>query len=468
MHTSLGGRGTTILSDVGRGRPSSSDRHALFVFVVTVALMVLFVPTSIVVFGVRYTYTLRTVAFGGALLGAVSGFLGCFAVLRKQSLLGDALSHAALPGVAVAFLIAGRELGALLLGAAVASWLGVGFIRLISGNTRIKDDTAMGIVLTGWFAAGIVGLTYIQGRPDASQAGLDSFIFGQAAAIVRSDVRLVAVVSAISLVVVTVFWKQFKLIAFDSEFAGANGFRVALWNGLLSALVVIAIVMGLQLAGVILMVGMLIAPGVAARQWTDRLGHMTLLAGLFGALSGAIGAILSAVDNDLPTGPMIIVTATSIVFISISLAPRRGVVWTFLARRADSRRFAMRTLLRDVYHYSYDHGCDNVPEDFLVGVRGRAGRRALRALLGRRLLMRIQEGADKASWCLTEEGADIARSDARNQRLWDLYRELADKLDLPVVPEERERDIRAVLPHEAVESLEEMLGEKGAEPRVRG
>ncbi len=463
-----GSRGATIFSDVGRDRPFSSDRRVFFVFAATIAMMILFVPTSVVVLGVRYTYTLRTVALGGALLGAVSGFLGCFAVLRKQSLLGDALSHAALPGVAIAFLIAGRELGALLIGAAVASWLGVGFIRLVAGNTRIKDDTAMGIVLAGWFAAGIVGLTYIQGRPDASQAGLDSFIFGQAAAIVRGEVRLVAVVSAIALGVVALFWKQFKIIAFDPEFSGANGFRVSLWNGLLSALVVIAIVMGLQLAGVILMVGMLIAPGVAARQWTDTLGHMTLLAALFGAASGAVGAILSAVESDLPTGPMIIVTSTCIVFISIAFAPRRGVVWVALARRADSRRFAMRTLLRDVYHYAYDHRSDNVPEEFLLGVRGRAGRRALRALLGRRLLRRIQESAEIVNWCLTDKGAEIARSDARNQRLWDLYRELADKLDLPAVPEERERDIRAVLPTGAVEVLEEMLGEEGAEPRVRG
>jgi manganese/zinc/iron transport system permease protein len=431
--------------------------------------MALFLPVSIEILGVRYGYTLRTVAAGGALLGAVSGFLGSFAVLRKQSLLGDALSHAALPGVAVAFLLTGRHLPALLIGAGVASWLGVAFIKLVTANTRVKEDAAMGIVLAGWFAAGLVGLTYIQGRSDASQAGLDTFIFGQAASIVRSDVSLLLGVSGVSVLLVFLFWKQFKLVTFDPEFAGANGFSVPFWQGFLSALVVLAIVMGLQLAGVILMVGMLIAPGVAARQWTNRLGEMVVLAALFGALSGGVGAVLSGADENLPTGPMIIVVASLVVAISITLAPGRGVFSVLLRRRRDARRFAVRTLLRDVYHYAYDHGGPEVgvPESFLLGVRHRSGRRALRHLLSKRLLRRVEDGGTGKQWYLTEAGLRVAREDAINQRLWDLYRTLREGLGLPTVEEERERDIRALLPVEAVEALKEFLGEKGEEPLVR-
>ncbi len=439
------------------------------VIVIAAVLVVLFVPFSSTVMGVRYTYTLRTVAIGGAFLGAVSGAIGSFAVLRKESLLGDALSHAALPGVAVAFLVAGRELGALLVGAGLTSLLGVAAIRVMTGYTRIKEDAAMGIVLTGWFAAGIMGLTYIQGRPDASQAGLDSFIFGQAASIVRSDVFLLAAVSTVAIVLLITFWKQFKLITFNAEFAGANGFNVTLWSALLSTLVVVAIVMGLQLAGVVLMVGMLIAPGVAARQWTTKLEAMVPLAAIIGAAAGGIGAVLSAVDRNLPTGPMIIVTASAIVAISILFAPQRGVVWVVLTRWRDARRFAMRTVLRDVYHYVHDHSASvaGVPDSFIAGVRGRPGRRALNRLLARRMLRKTIDADTGTRWNLTETGQRVASEDARNQSLWDMYREAGLRLDLPVIAEQRDRDIRALLSPEAIDALTDLLGDKEGEPRVR-
>lgn len=309
------------------------------VFGVSLVLGIVFVPLSIGVLGVRYTYTVRVVALGGALLGSISGVLGNFAVLRRQSLMGDALSHAALPGVGIAFLIAGRELGALLLGAAAASLLGMLLIRAVTATTRIKQDTAMGIVLASWFAAGIAILALIQGRADASQAGLDTFVFGQAASMVTSDVVLIGGVGAVSFLVVGLLWKELKLYTFDAQFAQASGFSARFLNLVISTLLVVAIVLGLQLAGVVLMVGMLIAPGIAARQWTDRLDRMVVLAGLFGALAGSVGAVLSAVRADLPTGPMMIVVAFAIVLISISVAPGRGVVWTALRRMGDRRRW---------------------------------------------------------------------------------------------------------------------------------
>ncbi|MEZ4834477.1 MAG: iron chelate uptake ABC transporter family permease subunit [Caldilineaceae bacterium] len=264
-------------------RLSAEDRRVWLLIGGIALAAVLFVPVSQSALGVTYTYTLRVVALGGALLGIVSGVLGSFAVLRRQSLMGDALSHAALPGVAIAFLLVGRELSLLLVGAGIASWLGVHFIHMLTDTTRIKQDTAMGIVLTAWFAAGIALLAYIQSRSDASQAGLDSFIFGQAAAIVQQDVILIASVGAVSLLVLALFWKEFKLITFDPEFAHANGFRTTILNMALSTLIVIAIVLGLQLAGVILMVGMLIAPGIAARQWTNKLDQMVILSAIFSA-----------------------------------------------------------------------------------------------------------------------------------------------------------------------------------------
>src|SRR5690606_10971615 len=188
------------------------------------------------------------VTLGGAILGMVSGVLGSFAVLRQESLMGDALSHAALPGVAIAFLLFGRDLGVLLIGAGIAGWIGGLFINAVTDTTRIKQDTAMAMALSALFALGIALLSYIQGRGDAAQAGLDTFIFGQAAAIGRDDVELIALAGLVALVVLLIFWKEFKLVTFNREFAAANGYPVALVDGLLSLLIAGAIVLGLQLA----------------------------------------------------------------------------------------------------------------------------------------------------------------------------------------------------------------------------
>jgi manganese/zinc/iron transport system permease protein len=303
-------------------------------------MFLMFIPFSNIVLDVDYDYTLRTVAIGGAVLGLVGGGLGSFAVLRRQSLMGDALSHSALPGVAVGFLIAGRELPVLLIGAGIASWLSVMFITAVTRTTRIKQDTAMGIALASFFALGLGLIRYIQSREDSSVAGLNSFIFGQAAAIRSNDVLLISGVGLVAALILALFWKEFKLITFDPEFAGANGYPLRVLDVLLSTLVVVAIVLGLQLAGVILMVGILIAPAVAARQWTHNLGQMVVLSSVFGAFSGAGGAIISAVDENLPTGPLMIVVAFMLVFLSLLIAPGRGWIWAAWQQREDRRRFA--------------------------------------------------------------------------------------------------------------------------------
>lgn len=440
-------------------RMSADDRRVWSLIGIITLLAGLFVPFSQFALGVEYSYTLRTVALGGALLGLVSGVLGCFAVLRRQSLLGDALSHAALPGVAIAFLLAGRELSLLLIGAGVASWLGVHFIQAVIRTTRLKQDAAMGVVLAAWFAAGIALLAYIQARPDASQAGLDTFIFGQAAAIVTRDVQLIAGVGAVAFMVLGLFWKEFKLITFDPEFAGANGFRVNILSMALSTLIVVAIVLGLQLAGVILMVGMLIAPGIAARQWTNKLDQMIILSGVFGAFAGGVGAVISAVDTGIPTGPLIIVVAFLIVLGSIAFAPGRGLVWSRLRQYRDRRRFAAQTVLRDLYRYALDHGSPTtpVPQAFLVGISGATAKLGLRQLAERGLVQPQGE-----TWLLTAAGLELATAEAKNRRLWAAYRQYGAELALPLVPEDRQQDIRQFLPGEAVKKLERKLEGVGA------
>lgn len=371
-------------------------------------ILFLFIPVSVWVWGVSYDHTLRIVALGGALLGSVSGVLGSFAVLRQESLMGDALSHAALPGVALAFLVGGRDLAGLLLGAGIASWLSVLFILGVVRTTRIKPDTAMAIALASFFALGLLLIEYIQTRADASQAGLKKFIFGQAAAIVTEDVMLISAVGTASFLVVGLFWKEFKLLVFDREFASANGFPVRLLDLMLSTLIVVAIVLGLRLAGVIMMVGMLIAPGVAARQWTYSLNQMVALAGVFGAFAGISGAVISGTGEGMPTGPWIIVMAVALVFVSLNVAPERGLLWRWWRQHVDRGRFAAQNVLRDVYVHALHHQdlTHPMPEGACVTARGKVARIGLRTLEKANLVKRIADG-----WQLTESGIQQAQQD---------------------------------------------------------
>jgi len=261
------------------------------------------------------------------LLGVSSGVLGCFAYLRKQSLMGDALSHAALPGVCVAFLLTGtKSLWSLMAGAAVAGLLATFGIGWITRHSRIKSDAALAIVLSTFFGLGIVLLTRIQQSGSGSQAGLDKFLFGQAAAMVRSDVYTMAGLAIALIALCALFFKPFKLISFDPGFARLIGYPVAALEQFLMLLLVVAVVVGIQAVGVVLMAAMLITPAVSARYWTDRLGVMIALSGAFGAASGLAGTLVSATANGLPTGPLAVLAATALFVVSVLFAPGRGLI----------------------------------------------------------------------------------------------------------------------------------------------
>jgi manganese/zinc/iron transport system permease protein len=288
---------------------------------------------------VVFDYTLRNVAMGSAMLGIVGGVLGSFAVLRRQSLLGDVLAHAALPGICLAFILSGsRTPLILMLGAAFTGWIGTLIILKLIRDTRISEDTALGVVLSVFFGLGVVLLTRIQQSNDAGQAGLDRYLFGQAATLVQENVVTMAVLGGVALLCVGLLFKEFKLLSFDPEFAASIGFPVGKLNVLLTSLIVIAVVIGLQTVGVVLMAAMLIGPAAAARQWTDRLSFMVGLSALFGAVAGVSGAMISVSANRIPTGPMVILCMTAIVILSLLFAPARGIVWDLMRRRSSRRR----------------------------------------------------------------------------------------------------------------------------------
>lgn len=268
-------------------------------------------------------HTFIIVAIGSTLLGAISGVLGCFAVLRKQSLLGDGVAHSALSGIVIAFMLFGnKNLEVLLLGGLISGLLATLLIIFITKNSRIKFDSALAMVLSVFFGLGLVLLTLVQKQSNSNQAGIENFIYGQASSMLLRDVKIIGICGIILISIIILFWKEFKLLSFDIEFARTVGFNTNVLNLLLTLLLIISIIIGLQSVGVILMSTMLIAPAVGARQWVNSLSAMVILSSFFGAISGFLGTLISSLSQKTPTGPVIVIIATIIAFFSILIAPK--------------------------------------------------------------------------------------------------------------------------------------------------
>ncbi len=308
--------------------------------------MIALLPLAFV--NLSWDATLRNVILGSVILGMTSGMVGAFAVLRRQSLIGDALAHAALPGICLAFILTGtRSTEVLLIGGAISGLIGTAVLLVINRWSIIAMETALGIVLSVFFGFGILLLTRIQHSGDAAQSGLDRFIFGQAATILPRDVVVMSVVAVVVMGSLFLAFKELKLLTFDPLFAASLGFNPSVMGALLSGLLVLTIMIGLQTVGVILMVSLLIAPAVAARQWTSSLSGMVFLSGLFGLIAGVSGSVASSLIDRLPTGPMIVIAASAIVAISLLFAPQRGVLATWQARRRRAEQFQEILLAAD-------------------------------------------------------------------------------------------------------------------------
>ena len=290
------------------------------------------------------SYTTQMVLLGTALLGLASGIAGTFAVLRKESIIGDGLSHAALPGVVIAFLLTGiKDIEVLILGAALSSITAAWLITITVENSKIKFDGALATILSAFFGLGMVLLTYVQSLNNAGQAGLSKFIFGQAATILARDVYITSAAALIIIVLTALFWKELKLISFDVEYAKTLQIPVTFTLILYRSLLIMTIIIGIQSVGAILISSLLIAPAVGARQWTNKLGTMCILAGLFGMISAIGGTIWSTSVQKLPTGPAIIVILSILVLLSLIFAPNRGMLWQFRKNRQSKHALLLET-----------------------------------------------------------------------------------------------------------------------------
>ncbi|KHQ51493.1 metal ABC transporter permease [Mameliella alba] len=350
-------------------------------------------------------YNAALVAVGAALLGFAAGAAGTFLFLRKRALVSDAVAHATLPGVGLAFITMvwlggdGRNLLGLLAGSAVTAGIGLLAVEWMTRRTRLSEDAAIGAVLSVFFGLGIVILTVIQTMSSGRQAGLESFLLGSTAGMLFQDAIVIAVGGSLAVLATWVMRRPMTLVAFDAEYAAASGVNVPGIDRLMMALVMAVTVIGLKIVGLILIVAMLIIPPVTARFWTERSQSLIWYAGGIGAVSGYLGAALSASAPDLPTGPIIVLVAAGLFLLSLFLAPARGVAAAVFRHRRFQRKVHRRQGLLALARQEPIH-------DELT----------LRVLRG--------EGLIRADGVATETGRAQAAKIARDERRWDVAREI--------------------------------------------
>ncbi|RAU81983.1 metal ABC transporter permease [Pontibacter arcticus] len=406
----------------------------------------------------------RFVTIGSILLASSSAVVGCFSLLRKRALVGDAVAHAVLPGVCLAFILSGtKNPFILLLGAFITGWFSLVVIDFITARTRIKEDTAIGLVLSVFFGIGILLLTSIQHSGNAAQSGLDKFLFGKAASLVGEDLIVFSVVAVLLLVATIVFYKELMLLCFDQAYARTIGFPVRALELLLTTLTVFAVVVGIQAVGVVLMAAMLITPAAAARFWTEKLPVMLLIAAVMGAFSGLAGAFVSYTAPSMPTGPWIVLIISLIAILSFAFAPGRGWVSRIIRQRRNRSRILDENILKLLYQVG------ELKENFTDA-------QSITELMQRRHLPQnsILKGLKKLQcegfvskqqngWLLTEEGRIRGRRVVRLHRLWELY--LTQYLELPSdhVHEDAET-IEHIITPELEEKLMEELNYPALDP----
>ena len=411
----------------------------------------------------------RYALIGSILLGISCGLLGSFLVVRKMALFGDTLSHAVLPGVALGFLWnMSKDPVAIFVGATLAGLLGGAVVTLIKQTTRLKEDTALGLVLASFFAIGICLLTRIQKISTGSKGGLDAYLFGQAASLGRDDVILMAIITVLAVLLIAIFYKELLLTSFDVAFARAAGFPVTMIHYALMLLLACSVVIALQAVGVVLVSAMLITPAAAAYLLTDRMHVMLLLASVFGVAAGAAGAFFSFLSTNLPTGPLMVMGASLVFVLAFLFGPRHGVISRWWRRQSRSAQIQRENTLKAIYHVleARDFEGEGVSLRELAEKRRetidevRAQSKELKA----HQMVTLHEEGDSVH--LTPEGWQRACEIVRNHRLWELY--LTNEAS--IAPDHVHDDaevIEHVLGEETVRQLERTLNHATKDPHGR-
>lgn len=417
-------------------------------------------------------YNTLIVMAGTSLLGAVAGLVGSFAVLRRRALTGDALAHAALPGLCVAFFILQeKNLPWMLVGAFISGVIGIMIVTGLRKSTRIKEDAAIGIVLSTFYGLGIVLLAIIQRKTTTgSQAGLEGFLLGKAAGMLFKDVLLIGGVALVCLILVALLFKEFKVIAFDPDFAGVQGWPVWALDLLLMMMIALTVVIGLPAVGVVLISALLIIPAAAARFWTNRLESMLIISAVMGLLIGALGTLISSESGrwfseryPLPTGAIIVLVAATFFVLSMFFAPKRGVFAQWKRRAEFQDKVESQRLLQTMYEAT-DGGKRAVSMTELLNRRSWSDDE-LQEFIDEHKNEGLVKLATGDHVELSETGLQQAAKVTRGYRLWKLFMMHHAELAGNFVDMDAESFDR-IVPADTVKSLEDILRKQGMLPVV--
>ncbi|MCX2744254.1 metal ABC transporter permease [Mangrovivirga sp. M17] len=408
---------------------------------------------------------LQYVLWGCILLSFSAGLIGCFAYLQKKALIGDAISHSVLPGVAIAFmLIEVKSLPVLLTGAFVSGIISQYLVVKLSEHPKISKDTAIGFVLTFFFGIGIVLLTFIQQSGHAGQSGLEDFIFGKAATLVQKDINLFIALSVIIIIVVLLMKKEFTIVSFDEDFAHTSGMNVSMINKVMTGLYVMAIVSGIQAVGVVLMSALVITPAAAGRFWTNNINKLLIISSLIAGLGGGIGVLISYSAPQMPTGPWVVVVLSVIALISFLIAPQTGIISKWFNQRKNKQKIHNENILKLLYKICEKRGNVQCSID--------KNEAADRYSLSKKEFFNKLNRLNKKGYLeyqinnqiqLTKKGVDEGQRIVRLHRLWEAY--LATYLN--IAPDHVHDDAEAiehVLTPELEAKLDRLLDYPEADP----
>jgi manganese/zinc/iron transport system permease protein len=369
-----------------------------------------------------FTFQDASVAFvviGITLLGLGSAYVGTYSFLDKKALLGDAISHAVLPGICLGFILAGEKNPFYIVsGAFLSGALATFLISWLRSQTKLSEDTIIASILSIFFGFGIVFLTVIQKSGNPEMAGLNQFIFGNAIAILEEDLYLYGGLAIFIILILSLLRKEFNLLVFNPDFGKSIGYPMEIIRFIFNILLILAVVTGIQAIGVVLMAALLITPGAAARFWTDRMGILLLLAGLFSTISGILGTYVSFILPQMPTGPWVVVFLSLLALFSFLFAPKKGILSRFFARKKYLRKTHQDHLLKILFKATEEGRNFLTIEEIYEAypVQANKNQHSINRLIKKGLLTKNERFI-----ILTESGISEAKRIVRLHRLWELY-----------------------------------------------
>ncbi|HWA05375.1 MAG TPA: iron chelate uptake ABC transporter family permease subunit [Ignavibacteria bacterium] len=382
-------------------------------------------------------------------IGISCGLIGTYIMLRRMSLIGDALAHAVLPGVVVSFMVAGKSEVALFVGAVVSGILTVLLIGFVNRNSKIKEDTSIGIIFTGAFALGILLVSQLK----QVHIDLSSYLFGDVLGVSTGDITLSMIIMAVIILCIVLFYKQLLLTSFDPTMAMTIGISTTLVHYMLMTLLSMSIVAGLQSVGVILIIAMLITPPATAYLLSNNLKKILLLSAAFGTISAVTGLYLSYHFN-FASGASIVLVAVALFMLAFLFSPKEGVVTKLIRRRSASKLVLIEDVIKLSYRFKDEPGKTELVDKIAneLGISNGRVESAIKTLIGKELMSRTN-----GTYNLTDEGVKYALRLVRTHRLWETYITNKNVVDIEHIHPEAEK-VEHVLTEDMVDELDEELG----------